>query len=297
MIKNERKSARSPFTGKETTSIWGRLEGRWIYQCPDTGAIFFDRDVITEEDYQDYGAYPYLEEFDDDRISWEVRIRRTQYKKQLNLMEDYAPGRKMLDVGAGPGYLCRVAADQEWKVQGVEISKDAVTFGQEKLDVRYIDIEEVEDGSVDAITCHHVLEHIPQPMAFLQQLRGKLKDGGLLVLHVPHQQPLTFLLRDWLGQTASSGSRDTFCTLYGDIHITGFTEYSLQRVLQEAGFGMHFSLTAGMWTKYYDPFLLNNYLRDSKYVAAARKFVRHLAERIGEPMGKGAWVIGYFFKK
>lgn len=60
---------RSPFTGAETTSIWGRVEGRWIYECPDTGAIFFDRDMITEEDYQNYGAYPHLETFDEERIA------------------------------------------------------------------------------------------------------------------------------------------------------------------------------------------------------------------------------------
>lgn len=297
MIETDSVSARSPFTGAETTSVWGQLEGRPIYQCPDTGAVFFDRKEISEHDYQDYGAYPYLEKFDEERINWEVRIRRPKYRKQLDLMEDYAPGKKLLDVGAGPGYLCRVAEDRGWNARGVEISKDAVHFGEEKLGVRYIDIQNVEDGSIDAITCHHVLEHIPQPMTFLEELHGKLKEGGLLVLHVPHQRPLTFLLRDWIGQLVSSGEAETFCTLYSDIHITGFTKGSLQRVLNEAGFGPHLTLTTGMWTKYYDPFFAKNYLRDNKYVALVRKFVRHLVERLGEPLGRGDWVVGYFYKR
>ena len=290
-------SARSPFTGTQTTSVWGRIDGRSIYQCPNTGAVFFDREEISEHDYQDYGAYPYLEEFDEERINWEVRIRRPKYRKQLELMDEYAPGKTLLDVGAGPGYLCRVAEKEGWAARGVEIAQDAVCFGEEELGVHYVDIEDVEDESIDAITCHHVLEHIPQPMEFLETLRSKLKERGLLVLHVPHQRPLTFLLRDWIGKHLLTGDHDTFCTLYGDIHISGFTKRSLRRVLEEAAFGAHFTLTTGMWTKYYDPFFAKNYLRDRKYVAMARKFVRHVAERMGEPFGRGDWVVGYFYKQ
>jgi 2-polyprenyl-3-methyl-5-hydroxy-6-metoxy-1,4-benzoquinol methylase len=288
-------SARSPFTGAGTTSVWGRLDGRSIYQCPDTGAVFFDREEISESDYQDYGAYPYLEEFGEERINWEVRIRRPKYQEQLDLMENYAPGNTLLDVGAGPGYLCRVAEEEGWAARGVEIAQDAVCFGEEELGVRYVDIEDVEDESIDAITCHHVLEHIPQPMEFLETLRRKLKEEGLLVLHVPHQQPLTFRLRDWAGDLLG-GESDTFCTLYGDIHISGFTKASLRTVLKEAGFSPHFTSTTGMWTKYYDPFFAKNYLRDDKYWAMARKFVRHVVERMGEPLGRGDWVVGYFHK-
>jgi len=295
-MENSRLPVQSPFTGSETTTVWGKLDGRSIYQCPDTGAVFFDREEISERSYQDYGAYPYLEEFDEERINWEVGIRRSKYREQLDLMEDYAPGRNLLDMGAGPGYLCRVAEDEGWEARGIEISKNAVQFGKQELGVRYIDIEEVEDGSVDVITCHHVLEHIPQPMRFLGNLRSKLRRGGLLVLHVPHQQPLTFLLRDWVGRLLSNGKLDTFCTLYGETHIQGFTKKSLQKVLEEAGFSAHFTISKGMWTKYYDPFFAKNYLRDGKYVAMARKFVRHVIERLGEPVGKGDWVVGYFSK-
>ena len=295
-MENSCSPVQSPFTGAETTTVWGTLDGRSIYQCPDTEAVFFNREEVSERNYQDYGAYPYLEEFDEERINWEVGIRRPKYREQLDLMEDYAPGRKLLDMGAGPGYLCRVAEDEGWKARGIEISKNAVRFGERELGVRYVDIEEIEDGSVDVITCHHVLEHIPKPMMFLGELRSKLKKDGLLVLHVPHQQPLTFLLRDYIGQILSNDESDTFCTLYGDTHISGFTKISLQKVLKEAGFDVHFTITKGMWTKYYDPFFAKNYLRGGKYVEMARKFVRHLAERMGEPVGRGDWVVGYFSK-
>jgi len=50
-------SARSPFSGVITTSIWGNKNGRAIFECPITGAVFFDRAQIEGVSYQDYYWY------------------------------------------------------------------------------------------------------------------------------------------------------------------------------------------------------------------------------------------------
>ena len=65
------------------------------------------------------------------------------------------------------------------------------------------------DGSVDVIICHHVLEHIEFPQTFLRALRTKLRVGGLLVVHVPNQEPLSFYLRNKLARDGNkSPQRD-----------------------------------------------------------------------------------------
>src|SRR5215468_7475556 len=107
-------------------------------------------------------------------------------------MKKYVSGRALLDVGAGPGYLCSVAQEDGWNAIGVEVSEEAVRHGTKQFGVTYRSLDEVNEESVDALTCHHVLEHVENPDRFLETLRRKLKFGGLLVLHVPHQQPLTF---------------------------------------------------------------------------------------------------------
>ena len=284
--------ARSPFSGSDTSLAWGRRDGRIIYRCPDSGALFFDRAVLNHNDYEDF--YPYLKTFDARRFTWELQIRRRNYELQLELMRRHVSGNRLLDVGAGPGYLVRVALDRGWDAVGVELAQEAVRCGQEQFGVRYVRLEEVEDASVDALTCHQVLEHLAEPVQFLDLVRRKLRAGGLLVLHVPHQQPLTYAVRDRLRRLVPGTRADTLCSLYGDIHISGFDSRSLRRVLERCSYRTHFVRSAGMWSMFYDPFFFRSYVQDRAWIALSRKFARGLLDSAGTPFGLGDWVVGYF---
>jgi 2-polyprenyl-3-methyl-5-hydroxy-6-metoxy-1,4-benzoquinol methylase len=45
----------------------------------------------------------------------------------------------------------------------------------------------VDGGLFDAITLFHVLEHLRNPKAVMEELvKSNLKDGGLLVIEVPN---------------------------------------------------------------------------------------------------------------
>lgn len=286
--------ARSPFTGEDTSTVWGRKDGQLIYVCPTTGALFFDRAQLKSSDYQEY--YPYLAGFDDERFTWELGVRRGKYRRQLAQMRRYAPGVSLVDIGAGPGYFCRVATEEGWAARGVEVAAEAITHGRRRYGVQYVALDDIVDESVDAITCHHVLEHVDEPAAFLAMLRRKLKPRGLLVVHVPHQQPLTFLARDTAARLARADA-ERFCSMYGDIHISGFTVASLEKVAIGAGFDAHFVRSAGMWSMYYDPFFVRNYVRAGQWSTLARKAVRHAIETVGLPIGLGDWVVGYFAKR
>ena len=210
-------------------------------------------------------------------------------------MERYVAGRTLVDVGAGPGYLCRIAMEEGWSATGVEMSSEATRHGKARFGVPYSALEDIDDASVDAVTCHHVLEHVASPPQFLSLLHRKLKPGGLLVVHVPHQQPTTFFVRDAVSRRVNPG-RDTWCTLYSNIHISGFTLQSLTNVAERAGFATHFVRSAGMWTKFYDPFFVMNFVRIRAWKALARKVIRHGVDTLGTPFGHGDWVVGYFAK-
>lgn len=273
------------------TKSVGSRGGKPIYRCPDTGALFFDRATLEPESYQDY--YPYLRNFDARRFDWELRIRRRRYRRQLRQMERYATGRILLDVGAGPGYLCRIAEEEGWTATGVEISEEAAGYARRVFGVACQQLDDVPDGSVDAITCHHVLEHIREPVVFLRTLRRKLRPNGLLVLHVPHQQPLSFLIRDRLRQMRGAAG-DMYCTLYGNIHLSGFTLESLPNLVERAGFATYFVRSAGMWSMYYDPVFTMNYVRSRAWKTLVKKVVRGAVDKAGDLFGAGDWVIGYF---
>lgn len=43
-------------------------------------------------------------------------------------------------------------------------------------------------GKIDRVVCHHVLEHVTDPLGDLASIRGLLSPGGRLILHVPFEQ-------------------------------------------------------------------------------------------------------------
>ncbi len=49
------------------------------------------------------------------------------------------------------------------------------------------DITEVESKKFSAVLCHHVLEHVPDPIQVLSQINNFLIPGGRLILCVPNE--------------------------------------------------------------------------------------------------------------
>ena len=272
---------------------WGFRTVHAMFECQSCGVVFFDRARFELHDYQTY--YEYTDDWDDARVKWEMKIRRRALTKQLARIGTYVNGRTLLDVGAGPGYLCRIACDNGWDARGIEVSAKARRIGKQFLRVEYVDIARVEDESLDVITCHHVLEHMTRPDEFIRELRTKLKPSGVVVIHVPHREPLSFLIRNTLnGFKAAQTER--LCALYIPEHVLGFTQASLTHAFSLFGFQPLFVRTSAMWSVYYDPFFLKNYLRENDYLGILQHTLRCLIDNVGVLVGRGDWVIGHFRK-
>lgn len=75
----------------------------------------------------------------------------------------------------------------------------------------------VPAGSVDAIYCHSVLEHVARPERFFANCRDALRPGGRLYLHVPFMYLEHEIPHDY----------------------NRFTRYGLKSRLEEAGLAIH----------------------------------------------------------
>ena len=108
------------------------------------------------------------------------------------------PGR-MLDLGCGDGTVLWLARKDGWEVQGVELFPEQTSLVREKLglEVETSDIMsyDVRRASCDVVVLTHVLEHLPDPLATLEKIRGLLKPGGIGVLEFPNIDALDARLR------------------------------------------------------------------------------------------------------
>ena len=103
----------------------------------------------------------------------------------------------IIDVGAGFGFLGIVASQQTHleKLEYIAIEPDKsmhkpMSDNWNNLGLRSAlktscNIDDI-DGQADVLVLSHILEHVPDPIDFLQKVLEKLKKGGLLFIDVPY---------------------------------------------------------------------------------------------------------------
>jgi len=137
------------------------------------------------------------------------------------------PGAKALDFGCGDGkFLDRLQA-WGWDTFGIEPSTQLAFLRHHRLEVP------PQDGSCDLVILHHVLEHMPEPLAVLRALAGALREGGALFVSVPN-----------LDAVARHGDRH-YC-INARTHIVSFSETCLRGLLARAGFAVAARLNHGL---------------------------------------------------
>ncbi len=100
----------------------------------------------------------------------------------------FAPGARLLDVGCGTGWLADHFADYT----GLDGSPDAVTAAAERgRDVRLHDVAQplpFDEQSFDAVVMKDLLEHVPDPVALVREVRRVLRPGGRVFASSPDAQ-------------------------------------------------------------------------------------------------------------
>jgi SAM-dependent methyltransferase len=107
-------------------------------------------------------------------------------------MKKYAPDcRSFLEVGCGTGFVSRRIAEDfsQASMTAVEYYEAALPFARQRCPratISQADITDLPfDSEFDVVGCFDVLEHIPDDLAALSNLKKALKPGGLLLVSVP----------------------------------------------------------------------------------------------------------------
>ncbi len=136
---------------------------------------------------------------------------------------------RLLDVGCGRGLFLRSMRRAGWEVAGVEADVEVSRRISEAhgLDVRGGDAADWDfpEESFDAVTLHHVLEHVVRPAEMLRHCRRLLREGGLLVVAVPNRDSLQ-----------AAFGRGGWLHLDVPFHLHHFTAAGLACLVEASGF-------------------------------------------------------------
>jgi len=154
---------------------------------------------------------------------------------------------RIMDVGCGPGDILYLLKKVGFDVYGLDISKYAVEAahknGLENVIQGMEDkLIEFPDEFFDCIRGSHVIEHMPDPVKFLNLCRKKLKKNGLLILATPNINSLNRAIF----------KEHTKC--YRDIprHIIIFSKNGIVKLLEEAGFESFKVTYKNMFSDFYE---------------------------------------------
>ncbi|MHA7773333.1 class I SAM-dependent methyltransferase [Roseibium sp. M-1] len=194
-----------------------------VYRDTSSGVIYIDGfyggdDIYEEGRYRDInlaktGSRDY-------EISRDATRRTAAYLP-------FVSGRSIVDFGCGDGSFLRAILDRTSACFGVELQKDYVEALNREGIVCHTSLDALQDGSIDTALSFHVLEHLPDPLSTLADLRRVLKPGGTAVIEVPHAG-------DFLLKELHCDAFKAF-TLWSQ-HLVLHTRDSLRRLLEAGGF-------------------------------------------------------------
>lgn len=227
--------------GGTPTEAVGSKTGHWdhhpyaLRHCPSCRFSFVeeprtDYEAVYGEDYYNgRGADPavdYVYELE----APDQTIRNYEWRGILNIVRSLVPvtnSTRWLDYGCGNGGLVRYCR-QETGCQIVGFEEGWIRKPVEQAGTPLLDPDEIAaEGDFEVVTMIEVIEHVPDPVATLRDVRRLLRPGGLLFMTTGNAKPFRGRLPQWR-------------YVVPEVHISFFEPDALALALTKAGFRPEF---------------------------------------------------------
>lgn len=158
-----------------------------VLKCSVCGLVrLSDFDSNTDEYYRSSG----MRKDDIETSICEIRnLANKDDKRRIDFIKENIENKIYLDFGCGAGGVLQYARDIAKESYGIEIETRMVkTLNGEGIKC-YDSLDCAKDdlfGSIDVISLFHVLEHLGNPIYYLQELKTLLSDKGIMIIEVPN---------------------------------------------------------------------------------------------------------------
>ena len=149
----------------------------------------------------------------------------------LKVLDAAIPSRgRLLEVGASFGFFLAAARQDGWDATGIEVGEEACAYARRQLHVPMLsgsldDHPELAPESFDAVALFHLIEHVADPVSFVERCAQLTKPGGFLILRTPNSASL-----------AARVTREGWSWLRPPQHLYLYSARSLTLLLEKAGF-------------------------------------------------------------
>jgi SAM-dependent methyltransferase len=203
-----------------------------MHRCADCHFAFiidpwleFDR-IYDEQYYDGRGADP-LADYRFELERPDCTIRLYEWAGVAHIVNEFVQPRdslRWLDFGCGNGGLVRYL-NANTNVDACGFDEGAIVTRARKQGIPILsegELQEVE-GAFDVVTAIEVVEHVPDPLPVLRQIRRLLRPGGLFFLTTGNAEPFAKKLTKW-------------SYVIPEIHVSYFEPLTLEVAMRSAGF-------------------------------------------------------------
>jgi SAM-dependent methyltransferase len=199
-----------------------------VVRCQDCGLVRLDPRPAAEELRRYYPENYWFAPDESAASRMAEAYRRLVLRDHVRFVTQALARGPLLDVGCGGGLFLGMMRERGYAVAGLDFSREAAAMAWKRQQVPAVcgDLAHapLRAGSFAGITMFHVLEHLPDPRAYLVAARELLAPDGRLVLQVPNAASWQFRLlgRRWSGIDVPR-------------HLFDFRDCDVERLLEDCG--------------------------------------------------------------
>jgi cyclopropane fatty-acyl-phospholipid synthase-like methyltransferase len=222
-----------------------RLGISYLQACGACGSwTYFPRTTAEQQskihDNESYFDHPYFELRRNQSRAQRRRCRTIFARLAPSINLQSLRGQRLLDVGCDTGSLL-VAAREEYGIRpvGIDVAGRAVAVARENgVEALQTTLEAAPEDltAFQVITAVDLVEHVPDPDAFLREVRRRLQPGGVTYLETPNIRSLVYVVGRVLARLTQGRPQSLFERIFPPQHVQYFTIDSLGQMAERTGY-------------------------------------------------------------
>ena len=230
-------SVSCPGCSADRPRLFLSCDGFSFVRCQGCSLVYQDPRPVFDDLRLRYGDQYFSYELENERAFFALMrlgLRDIGFEERTARL---AGARTFLDIGCATGMLVESLKEAGWDASGVDLCRESAEYGMAHRGIR-IFVGTLEEAVFPAeafsvVHFSHLIEHVPDPRAFLREVNRVLRPGGLAVITTPNIDGFQARLfgRQWRSAIAD--------------HLTLFSKKTLGRMISDSGFDVQQTVTWG----------------------------------------------------